>query len=127
MLVYVLDNILDRQMNKEQIEVLEELLTAIRKIDNTDIEEAFKAEAPNHHVFDVCYKEDTSHLIERVEEAFPNLEGTIEQLTCTDYWTDHDVYNSIIDERDARDKLIAKINNWKESVDLFIENIGDMY
>lgn len=127
MLVYVLDNILDRQMNKEQIEVLEELLTAIRKIDNTDIEEAFKAEAPNHHVFDVCYKEDTSHLIERVEEAFPNLEGIIKQLSCTDYWTDHDVYNSIIDERDARDKLIAKINNWKESVDLFIENIGDMY
>ena len=127
MLVYVLDNILDRQMNKEQIEVLEELLTAIRKIDNTDIEEAFKSEAPNHHVFDVCYKEDTSHLIERVEEAFPNLEGIIKQLSCTDYWTDHDVYNSIIDERDARDKLIAKINNWKESVDLFIENIGDMY
>ena len=127
MLVYTLDNILDRQMSNEQIEVLEELLRAIRKIDNTDIEEAFKAEAPNHHVFDVCYKEDTSNLITRVEEAFPNLEGTIEQLTCTDYWTDHDVYNSIIDERDARDKLIAKINAWKESVDLFIENIGDMY
>ena len=127
MLVYTLDNILDRQMNKEQIEVLEELLRAIRKIDNTDIEEAFKSEAPNHKVFDVCYKEDTSHLIERVEEAFPNLEGIIEQLSCVDYWTDHDVYNSIIDERDARDKLIAKINDWKESVDLFIENIGDMY
>ena len=127
MLVYTLDEVLDRQMNKEQIEVLEELLTAIRKIDNTDIEEAFKVEAPNHHVFDVCYKEDTSHLIERLEEAFPNLEGIIKQLSCTDYWTDHDVYNSIIDERDARDKLIAKINAWKESVDLFIENIGDMY
>ena len=127
MLVYTLDNILDRQMNKEQIEVLEELLTAIRKIDNTDIEEAFKAEAPNHKVFDVCYKEDTSHLIERVEEAFPNLEGMIKQLTCTDYWTDHDVYNSIIDERDAKDELIAKINTWKDSVDLLIENIGDMY
>lgn len=85
------------------------------------------AEAPNHYVFDVCYKEDTSHLIERVEEAFPNLEGCINQLTCTDYWTDHDVYNSIIDERDARDKLLAKINAWKDSVDVFIENIGDMY
>ena len=127
MLVYTLDNILDRQMNKEQIEVLEELLRAIRKIDNTDIEEAFKSEAPNHHVFDVCYKEDTSHLIERVEEAFRNLEGTIQQLTCTDYWTDHDVYNSIIDERDAKDELINKINAWKDSVDLFIENIGEMY
>ena len=127
MLVYTLDNILDRQMSNEQIEVLEELLRAIRKIDNTDIEEAFKAEAPNHHVFDVCYKENTSHLIERVEEAFPNLEGTIEQLTCTDYWTDHDVYNSIIDERDAKYELIAKINTWKDSVDVFIENIGDMY
>ena len=127
MLVYTLDNILDRQMNKEQIEVLEELLRAIRKIDNTDIEEAFKSEAPNHHVFDVCYKEDTSHLIERVEEAFPNLEGCINQLTCTDYWTDHDVYNSIIDERDAKDELINKINAWKDSVDLFIENIGEMY
>ena len=127
MLVYTLDNILDRQMNKEQIEVLEELLRAIRKIDNTNIEEAFKAEAPNHHVFDVCYKEDTSHLIERVEEAFSNLEGIIKQLSCVDYWTDHDVYNSIIDERDARDKLISKINTWKDSVDVFIENIGDMY
>ena len=127
MLVYTLDNILDRQMSNEQIEVLEELLRAIRKIDNTDIEEAFKSEAPNHHVFDVCYKEDTTHLIERVEEAFPNLEGCINQLTCTDYWTDHDVYNSIIDERDAKDKLIAKINAWKDSVDAFIENIGDMY
>ena len=127
MLVYTLDNILDRQMNKEQIEVLEELLKAIRKIDNTNIEEAFKAEAPNHHVFDVCYKEDTSHLIERVEEAFPNLEGCINQLTCTDYCTDHDTYDTIIDERDAKDKLIAKINTWKDSVDLLIENIGDMY
>ena len=127
MLVYTLDNILNRQMNNEQINILEELLTAIRKIDNTDIEEAFKAEAPNHHVFDICYKEDTSHLIERVEEAFPNLEGMINQLSCTDYWTDHDVYNSIIDERDAKYKLIAKINTWKDSVDLFIENIGDMY
>ena len=127
MLVYTLDNILDRQMNKEQIEVLEELLNAIRKIDNTDNEEAFKSEAPNHKVFDVCYKEDKSNLITRVEEAFPNLEGIIKQLSCTDYWTDHDIYNSIIDERDAKDKLISKINAWKESVDLFIENIGDMY
>lgn len=127
MLVYTLDNILDRQMSDEQIKVLEELLTAIRKIDNTDIEEAFKAEASNHHVFDVCYKEDTSNLIERVEEAFPNLEGIIKQLSCVDYWTDHDVYNSIIDERDAKDALVAKINTWKDSVDVFIENIGDMY
>ena len=125
--IILLDNILDRQMSIEQIKVLEELLRAIRKIDNTDIEEAFKSEARNHYVFNVCYKEDTSHLIERVEEAFPNLEGYIEQLSCTDYWTDHDIYNSIIDERDAKDKLIAKINAWKESVDLFIENIGDMY
>ena len=127
MLVYVLDNILDKHMSKEQIEVLEELLSAIRKIDNTDIEEAFKAEAPSHHVFNVCYKEDTSNLITRVEEAFPNLEGIIKQLSCVDYWTDDDIYNSIVDERDAKDKLIAKINAWKESVDLFIENIGDMY
>lgn len=110
MLVYVLDEVLDRQMNKEQIEVLEELLTAIRKIDNTDIEEAFKAESPNHYVFNICYKEDTSHLIERVEEAFPNLEGIIKQLSCVDYWTDHDIYNSIIDEKDAKDELITKIN-----------------
>ena len=127
MLVYTLDNILDRQMNKEQIEVLEELLTAIRKIDNTDVEEAFKVEAPNHHVFDVCYKEDTSNLITRVEEAFPNLEGCINQLSCEDYITDHDTYDSIEDEQEAKDELIAKINAWKESVDLFIENVGDMY
>ena len=123
----LLDNILDRQMSDEQINVLEELLRAIRKIDNTDIEEAFKVEAPNHYVFNICYKEDTSHLIERVEEAFPNLGGTIEQLSCEDYCTDHDTYDSIDDERDAKDKLVAKINTWKESVDLFIENIGDMY
>ena len=127
MLVYTLDNILDRQMSKEQIEVLEELLRAIRKIDNTDIEEAFKAEAPNHKVFDVCYKEDTSHLIERVEEAFPNLEGIIKQLSCEDYCTDHDSYDSIDDEQDAKNELISKINTWKDSVDVFIENIGDMY
>ena len=127
MLVYTLDNILDRQMSNEQINILEELLRAIRKIDNTDIEEAFKVEAPNHHVFNICYKEDTSNLIERVEEAFPNLEGCINQLTCTDYCTDHDTYDSIEDEQDAKDKLIAKINAWKDSVDVFIENIGDMY
>lgn len=127
MLTYILNDVLNRQMSIEQIEVLEELLVALRKIDNTDIEEAFKVEAPNHHVFDVCYKEDTSNLITRVEEAFPNLEGIIKQLSCTDYWTDHDVYNSIIDERDAKNKLIAKINAWKDSVDVFIDNIGDMY
>ena len=124
----LLDDILNRQMTSEQIEVLEEFLTALEKINETDVEEAFKAEAPNHHIFDVCYyKEDTSNLIARVEEAFPNLEGIIKQLTCTDYWTDHDIYNSIIDERDAKDKLIAKINAWKDSIDVFIENIGDMY
>lgn len=127
MLVYTLDNILDRQMSDEQIKVLEELLRAIRKIDNTDIEEAFKSEAPNHHVFNICYKEDTSHLIERVEEAFPNLEGYIEQLSCEDYVTDHDTYDTIEDEQDARDTLINKINTWKDSVDVFIENVGDMY
>ena len=127
MLVYTLDNILDRQMSSEQIKVLEELLTAIRKIDNTDINEAFKAEAPNHHVFNICYKEDTSNLIARVEEAFPNLEGIIKQLSCENYCTDHDSYDSIEDEQDAKNELIAKINTWKDSVDVFIENIGDMY
>ena len=127
MLAYVINDVLNRQMSIEQINVLEELLNAIDRIEYTNIEEAFKAEAPNHHVFDVCYKEDTSNLITRVEEAFPNLEGIIKQLSCTDYWTDHDIYNSIIDERDAKDKLTNKIENWKESVDLFIENIGDMY
>ena len=127
MLVYTLDNILDRQMSNEQINILEELLRAIRKIDNTDIEEAFKVEAPNHYVFNICYKEDTSNLITRVEEAFPNLEGIIKQLSCEDYCTDHDTYDSIDEEQEARDKLIAKINAWKDSVDVFIENIGDMY
>ena len=127
MLVYVLDNILNRQMSVEQINVLEELLNAIDRIEYTNIEEAFKAEDPNHHVFDVCYKEDTSHLIERVEEAFPNLEGIIKQLSCEDYITDHDTYTSIEAEQDAKNKLIAKINAWKDNVDVFIENIGDMY
>lgn len=123
----LLDDILNRQMTVEQIEVLEKFLTALEKINETDVEEAFKVEAPNHHVFDICYEEDTEHLVERVEEAFPNIEDIIEQLSCTDYWTDHDVYNSIIDERDAKDALISKINAWKDSVDVFIENIGDMY
>lgn len=127
MLTYVLNDVLNRQMSIEQIEVLEELLVALRKIDNTDINGAFKAEAPNHHIFDVCYKEDTSNLITRVEEAFPNLEGIIKQLSCKDYITDHDTYDSIDDEQDARDTLIAKINKWKDSVDVFIDNIGDMY
>ena len=127
MLVYVLDDVLNRQMNIDQIKVIEELLNALDRIEYTNVEEAFKVEAPNHHVFDVCYKEDTSNLITRVEEAFPNLEGIIKQLSCVDYWTDHDVYNSIVDERDAKDKLIAKINAWKDSIDVFIENIGDMY
>lgn len=127
MLTYVLNDVLNRQMSIEQIEVIEELLVALRKIDNTDINGAFKAEAPNHHIFDVCYKEDTSNLITRVEEAFPNLEGIIKQLSCEDYCTDHDTYDSLEDEQDARDTLIAKINKWKDSVDVFIDNIGDMY
>ena len=127
MLTYVLNDILNRQMTVEQIEVIEELLNAIDRIEYTNIDEAFKAEAPKHHVFDICYKEDTSNLITRVEEAFPNLEGIIKQLTCTDYWTDHDVYNSIIDERDAKDKLIAKINAWKDSVDVFLDNLDECY
>lgn len=123
----LLDDILNRQMTVEQIEVLEEFLTALEKINETDVDEAFKAEAPNHHVFDICYEEDTKHLVERVEEAFPNIEDIIEQLSCTDYWTDHDVYNSIIDERDAKDKLIAKINAWKDSVDVFLDNLDECY
>lgn len=123
----LLDDILNRQMTKEQIDVLEEFLTVLEKINETDVEEAFKAEAPNHHVFDICYEEDTSHLIERVEEAFPNIEDIIEQLTCTDYCTDHDTYDTIEDEQDAKDKLIAKINNWKDSVDVFLDNLDECY
>ena len=124
---FLLDNILNRQMSVDQIKVLEELLRAIRKIDNTDIEEAFQVEAPNHHVFDVCYKEDTSNLITRVEEAFPNLEGIIKQLSCDDYCTDHDTYDSLDDEQDAKDELIAKINAWKDSVDVFLDNLDECY
>ena len=123
----LLDDILNRQMTKEQIEGHETFLTALEKINETDIEEAFKAEAPNHHVFDICYEEDNEHLVERVEEAFPNIEDIIEQLSCTDYWTDHDIYNSIIDEGDAKDKLIAKINAWKDSVDVFLYNLDECY
>ena len=127
MLAYVLNDVLNRQMSIEQINVLEEFLTALEKINETDIEEAFKVEAPNHHVFDVCYKEDTSNLIARLGEAFPNLEGIINQLSCEDYVTDHNTYTSIEEEQDAKNRLIAKINAWKDSVDVFIENIGDMY
>lgn len=123
----LLDALLDRQMSKEQIGVLEELLTALERIDETDVDEAFKAEAPNHHVFDICYEEDTSHLIERVEEAFPNLEGYIEQLNCEDYFTDHDVYESREDEAYHKSQLISKIDAWKDSVDLFIDNVYGMY
>ena len=53
MLAYVLNDVLNRQMSIEQINVLEEFLTALEKITGTDIEEAFKVEARNHHVFDV--------------------------------------------------------------------------
>lgn len=123
----LLDDILNRQMTVNQIEVLEEFLTALEKINETDVEEAFKAEAPNHHVFDICYEEDTEHLVERVEEAFPNIEDIIEQLSCVDYWTDHDEFDSIEAEQDAKDKLIAKIENWKDSVDVFLDNLDECY
>lgn len=125
--IELLDGILNRQMSVEQIEVLDELLLALKKIENADIAEAFKAESSNHSVFDVCYEEDTTNLIARVEEVFPNLEGMIEQLSCEDYATDHDEYASVEEQEQARKKLTSKINIWKDSVDLFIENIGDMY
>ena len=123
----LLDDILNRQMTVEQIEILEKFLTALEKINETDVEEAFKAEAPNHHVFDICYEEDTEHLVERVEEAFPNIEDIIEQLSCEDYYTDHDTYDTIEDERDAKDALISKINAWKDSVDVFLDNLDECY
>ena len=123
----LLDDILNRQMTVDQIEILEKFLTALEKINETDVEEAFKAEAPNHHVFDICYEEDTEHLVERVEEAFPNIEDIIEQLSCEDYYTDHDTYDTIEDERDAKDALISKINDWKDSVDVFLDNLDECY
>ena len=123
----LLDDILNRQMTVEQIEILEKFLTALEKINETDVEEAFKAESPNHHVFDICYEEDTSNLIARVEEAFPNIEDIIEQLSCEDYYTDHDTYDTIEDERDAKDALISKINAWKDSVDVFLDNLDECY
>lgn len=125
--INLLNAVLDRQMTTSQIEVLEELYKALYDIDNASIEDAFKAEAPNHHVFDVCYKEDSDHLIERVEEEFPNLEGYIEQLSCEDYVTDHDKFNNMMEENEAKDALISKINDWKDSVNLFIENVSEMY
>ena len=123
----LLDDILNRQMSVEQIEILEKFLTALEKINETDIEEAFKAEAPNHHVFDICYEEDTEHLVERVEEAFPNIEDIIEQLSCEDYVTDHDKFNNMMEENEAKDALISKINDWKDSVDVFLDNLDEMY
>ena len=123
----LLDDILNRQMTVEQIEILEKFLTALEKINETDVEEAFKAESPNHHVFDICYEKDTEHLVERVEEAFPNIEDIIEQLSCEDYYTDHDTYDTIEDERDAKDALISKINDWKDSVDVFLDNLDECY
>ena len=123
----LLDDILNRQMTVEQIEILEKFLTALEKINETDVEEAFKAESPNHHVFDICYEEDTEHLVEKVEEAFPNIEDIIEQLSCEDYYTDHDTYDTIEDERDAKDALISKINAWKDSVDVFLDNLDECY
>lgn len=123
----LLDDILNRQMTVEQIEILEKFLTALEKINETDVEEAFKAESPNHHVFDICYEEDTEHLVEKVEEAFPNIEDIIEQLSCEDYYTDHDTYDTIEDERDAKDALISKINDWKDSVDVFLDNLDECY
>lgn len=125
--IELLDGILNRQMSVEQIEVLDELLLALKKIENADIDEAFKAESANHSVFDVCYEADEVNLIARVEEAFPSFEGIIEQLNYEDYMTDHDVYNSIEEEQEAKRTLVAKINAWKDSVDLFIENIDDRY
>ena len=123
----LLDDILNRQMTVEQIEILEKFLTALEKINETDIEEAFKAEAPNHHVFDICYEEDTEHLVERVEEAFPNIEDIIEQLSCEDYVTDHDKFNNMMEENEAKDALISKINAWKDSVDVFLDNLDECY
>lgn len=123
----LLDDILNRQMSVEQIEILEKFLTALEKINETDIEEAFKAEAPNHHVFDICYEEDTEHLVERVEEAFPNIEDIIEQLSCEDYVTDHDKFNNMMEENEAKDALISKINAWKDSVDVFLDNLDECY
>lgn len=123
----LLDDILNRQMTVEQIEILEKFLTALEKINETDIEEAFKAEAPNHHVFDICYEEDTEHLVERVEEAFPNIEDIIEQLSCEDYVTDHDKFNNMMEENEAKDALISKINDWKDSVDVFLDNLDECY
>lgn len=123
----LLDDILNRQMTVEQIEILEKFLTALEKINETDVEEAFKAEAPNHHVFDICYEEDTEHLVERVEEAFPNIEDIIEQLSCEDYCTDHDKFDSVEEENEAKDALISKINAWKDSVDVFLDNLDECY
>ena len=123
----LLDDILNRQMTVEQIEILEKFLTALEKINETDVEEAFKAEAPNHHVFDICYEEDTEHLVERVEEAFPNIEDIIEQLSCEDYVTDHDKFNNMMEENEAKDALISKINDWKDSVDVFLDNLDECY
>ena len=123
----LLDDILNRQMTVDQIEILEKFLTALEKINETDVEEAFKAEAPNHHVFDICYEEDTEHLVERVEEAFPNIEDIIEQLSCEDYYTDHDKFDSVEEENEAKDALISKINAWKDSVDVFLDNLDECY
>lgn len=123
----LLNAILDRQMTSEQIEVLEEFLDALNEINSVNIQDAFFAEASDHKVFNVCYKEDTNHLVERVEEAFPNLEGLIEQLNYEDYCTDHDTYDSIEKEQEAKEQLITKIDAWKDSVNLFLENLYECY
>lgn len=125
--INLLNTVLDRQMTTSQTEVLEELYKALYDIDNTSIDDAFKSESSNHHVFDVCYEEDSDHLIERVEEEFPTFAGTIKQLSCEDYCTDHDTYDSIEEEQDARDELVNKINAWKDSVNIFIKNVSEIY
>lgn len=51
----------------------------------------------------------------------------IRQLSYEDYCTDHDTYDSIEAEQDAKDALVAKINTRKDSVDVFLDNLDECY
>lgn len=117
---YTIECILDRQLSKEQIELLDELQTALDRINGASLEDAFNSEAPNHNVFDVCYEEDTNNLIARVKKEF---DCGVHQLNCSDYWTDHDDYENLEDELDCKDELIHKIEKWIDEVNEFIDDL----
>ena len=139
----IIHNILDKQLDKEQLKAMQVLVDALEDINNANIDAVFFEEYSDHKKFNVCFDWDTKNIIENVLKAFKGSGLDTSDLdtipNCDIYfnvdWFDRDSeglrkhyeYNYENFVSAEKSNVIGLIDEWKLSVNKFIEKFNEYY